>query len=596
MRTIRQKLELIDKQLEGRRNTTDLLIDNYPLFFAAFGLILGIIIRDNFFIAMTPAVFAIAVIAILASLSFLKLKSIKVAAIGCIVCFMLLGMVRLGAFRHLPAHHINNITGSQRTLATIRGVIITEPRIDHNSDWQFARFVRTDPSSSFYLRPTEIETVTGWKKIKGLIRVQVDGPVITLKQNDRIQAYCWLDRLKPAGNPGQFDLADYLSLRNIRITAYINGSDAIKRLERKNEFSSPLRMLQNRAMEALGQGLEEDENALVQALILGWRSEIDQQTMLAFRKTGLTHYIALSGTNFAIVMGAFWWVCRIAGLSKPKRAIVCLAATAIFLMLVPPAAPTLRAAVIGILICTSFIFRRKPNTVNSLCLAAVILLLIRPTMLFEAGFQLSFATVLGIALLANPLRFFLREKLPNTENKNLFVRFFHRTSEVIIDLFAVGLAAWLGGVGILLYCFYSITPFATIYTILIFPLISIISILGYSKLIFATIFPTVSVILGYIIAPVSNALIWSVKYFSQNNISEILIGQPPLWLIFFYYSLLFFAILIYMKNQQIKIILCLTGAGIFIFALLTLKFAFLNSDKLQMTILDAGDGQAIAVR
>ena len=89
-------------------------------------------------------------------------------------------------------------------------MIATKPYTDSN-DWAFSKFTHTDRGSSFYLEITEAETVNGWAKTSGIVRVRVNEPVMDLKAGDYVQIYCWLDRFTGASNPGEFDIAKYLS-------------------------------------------------------------------------------------------------------------------------------------------------------------------------------------------------------------------------------------------------------------------------------------------------------------------------------------------------------------------------------------------------
>jgi hypothetical protein len=123
------------------------------------------------------------------------------------------------------------VTNNGSMPATIRGVIVTKPYIEKNPDWKFARFKPTDPTSSFYLKLTEAKTVSGWAKVSGTVRVQVDGPVLDLKAGDCIQAYCRLDRFGPSTNPGQFDMARHLAGRNVFISASVKSREGIEPLE-----------------------------------------------------------------------------------------------------------------------------------------------------------------------------------------------------------------------------------------------------------------------------------------------------------------------------------------------------------------------------
>ncbi len=148
----------------------------------------------------------------------------------------------------------------------------------------------------------------------------------------------------------------------------------------------------------------------------------------------------------------------------------------------------MRAAIICWVFCASIIFRRRSNPINTLSLAAIILLLIRPTQLFEAGWQLSFAAVLGLLLFCERLHFFLYEKVNGLRWRKggpktiVSYRMSPRPGPYLLRLFSAGLAAWVGGAGILLYHFYTITPLAGIWTVLVFPLVSAILTLGFLKM------------------------------------------------------------------------------------------------------------------
>ena len=182
-----------------------------------------------------------------------------------------------------------------------------------------------------------------------------------------------------------------------------------------------------------------------------------------------------------ILAGFVWYLCRFTGLPKPLRALISIAIIILYMMIVPPRAATLRAAIICISFFLSIILRQKPNPLNSLLFSAVAMLLIRPMDLFSPGFQLSYATVLGILMLYPHISDFLMERTLDKTNlyKNFFVQkrnFSYFLKKLLLgsmDLLCVGIAAWLGGAGILLYHFGIITPLSALWTMLVFPMVQI---------------------------------------------------------------------------------------------------------------------------
>jgi competence protein ComEC len=613
MDDIQQKLELIDKQLTGGiAESHKQIISTAPLLFVAVGLIAGILIQDSFGLAIWVWLVSVGACAAATIILYVvyhiwyvgKEKRLPyILAYTALVCFVCLGAIRLTSYEQPVNNDIRNLVAEERKLATIRGSVITEPYTNKNQSWEFVKFTHTDPTSSFYLKLGEVETVDGWAKVSGTVRVQVDEPVLDLKAGDYIQAYCWLDRFEKATNPGQFDIAKYLARKNVFVAASVQSRDAIESLRDNSAgtFIKIKRNLQEIATQALSGELDvESQNyALLQALVLGYRTEIDSNTYRAFQKTGLLHFICLSGMNFAILIGIIWWLCKIAGLMKPARAVICIFAAIVFLLVIPPNPPAFRAAIMCLVFCSSFFFRRQPSHFNSLALAAIILLMIKPTELFEVSWQLSFAAVLGILLYTDRIHFFLYEKITGHswfERKpktSAFARIAAKPGPMLLNLFSISLAAWLASAGILLYNFYTIQPLTSIWTVIASPLIAVISFLGYLKLLIGLVLPTAASILNVIIKPLSEGLIWLVKYIAQRDYSPVLIGHIAIWLIVFYYCTILFMAFIHFKRPFVKkVISVLMVLAIIIFLGIT-KWQRTHRDELIMTCLDVGHGQAI---
>lgn len=606
MDEIQRKLALIDKQLDWIwANVHKQIISTAPLLFVAVGLIAGIVIQNIFHLPISLWLIAIGICIAATIISYLaKEKKLPyITAYMSLLCFLCLGAIRLINFHQPKPNDIRNLVGDERILATIRGVIITEPYIQKNEQWKFIKFTYNDPTSSFYFKMDEIKTIDGWAKAGGTVRVQVSGPVVDLKAGDYIQAYCWLDRFKQASNPGQFDVAKHLARKSIFIAALVQSRDGIELLESSPAgfFTKIKRKLTETATQALLGDLspEEESRGLLEALLLGYRGNIDSQTYRAFRKTGLLHFISLSGMHLGILVGIVWWLCKTAGIMKRGRAAICIIVIGVFLLIVPPRAPTVRAAIISFVFCASFFFRRRSNHINTLSLAAIILLLMRPTNLFEAGWQLSFATVLGILLFCRRFHLFLYEtitglswykKAPITKP---FFRIISRPGPYSLRLFSTGVTAWVGGAGILLYHFHTINPLTSLWTVVAFPFVALILTIGYLKIILSFLLPTAAWVLGIIVTGLSDALIVIVKLLAHLDISQILIGQVSLVPIILYYCLVLFASLVYLRHPLLKKVICTVMAMAVIVFIGVTKWHRTYRNDLVVNCLDVGHGQAI---
>ena len=610
MDEIKRKLALIDRQLAGRRFHAR-AVSTCPLVFVSVGLITGILAQSRFGLPVSTWSVLLGLLAAVTALLFVVqqfcgAKCQYVTAYLALGCFACLGAIRLMNYHDPAANDIRNCVTDERKLATIRGQIVTEPYVNKYPGWKFARFRPADPGSSFYLMVSEVQTVSDWMPVTGIVRVQVGEPVLDLQSGDSIQAYCWLDRFTTTTNPGQFDSAGHLARRNVLLGASVKSRDGIKKLP--SGPATAWARLRTRVRGAATTALIGDLNpqdasrGLLQALLLGDRRDIDSDTYRAFRRTGLLHFISLSGMHMGILFGMIWWLCKTIGLMKPARAGVCAVTVGIFLLIVPPRAPTIRAAVICWVFCASIVFRRRSNPINTLSLAAIILLLIRPTQLLEAGWQLSFASVLGLLLFCERLHFFLHEKITGLRRPKKGVtaivsyRMTPRPGPYSLRLFSAGLTAWIGGAGILLYHFYTINPLASIWTVLVFPLVSAILVLGFLKMILFFLLPTLSGLLGILAALLSSALIWIVKRIAQLGISQILIGRVSLAPIVFYYCAVVFAAYVYFRRPLTKKLICTAMFLPLIVYLGAVKWQRTYRDELVMTCLDVGHGLAVLIQ
>jgi len=615
MDEIKRRLRQIEAQLHAR-SLHHHLVATAPLFFLAIGLIVGIVTQHALSHARTGAhrplllyawsllvLFCVLAVCIVLARARQNPRP-RLLAWAALLCFAGLGGIRLIAFETAGPNDIRHLVGNERTLATLRGRLRTAPRAQRR-DWCFARFAFTDPATAFYLRITEVKTDQGWTKVAGTVRVQVSEPAPNLTVGDAIQAHCWLYRFEGPTNPGQFDMAAYLQRHNVYLGASVPTRTAIQ--IRKAAPRKPLRRLPTTFAKAAAHALfpdappDEPGAGLLQALLLGERANIDPETYEAFRRTGLLHFISLSGLHLGIFVGTVWWSCKTAGLLKPARAVVCIVLTAAFLLVVPPRAPTIRAAIIVWAFCASVLLRRRANLLNALCLAVIVLLLIRPTQLFEAGWQLSFTAVAAIVALTPRIESLILDQTPpwfrsRQRSGPLLVHLARRTAQSGIQLLSVGIAAWIGGAGILLYHFGAITLLTSLWTVLIFPLVWILLIIGFLKIPLFYVLPTLSRLLGSLATFGADLLIWIVNLLAKPGINHILIGRVTLWAIALYYALVLFATFAPTRRPLLKKRLCIALAIALIAYVGVLKWQRTRRDHLTLTCLDVGHGQAILVQ
>ena len=150
--------------------------------------------------------------------------------------------------------------------------------------------------------------------------------------------------------------------------------------------------------------------AMLLGLTIGETEGFDEPTLEAFRASGLAHLLAVSGSNVAIVVGTLAVCLRRASLFV--RLGVSALGLGFYVLVVGPDASVVRAAAMGAAGLAALFWGHRPEPLNALAAALIVVLLLRPALLFSVGLHLSAAATAGLVLWAQPLALLLGRRLP----------------------------------------------------------------------------------------------------------------------------------------------------------------------------------------
>jgi competence protein ComEC len=163
---------------------------------------------------------------------------------------------------------------------------------------------------------------------------------------------------------------------------------------------------------ALLSGVTPDSKVLVAGLAMGEVSDLSEELEEQMRSVSLTHLVAVSGANCAIVVGMVYLICVRLRLGRNGRTAVSLASLVGYVMLVGPDPSVLRAAVMTASVIVMVALGRRTWALNALAIAAIVLLIADPWLAVEYGFGLSVLATSGILLLAPAMTEKLSGKMP----------------------------------------------------------------------------------------------------------------------------------------------------------------------------------------
>jgi competence protein ComEC len=162
--------------------------------------------------------------------------------------------------------------------------------------------------------------------------------------------------------------------------------------------------IKTRAEGALADGMPAREAELARGFVLGEDEGIDARTVEDFRRAGLSHLLAVSGQNVALLAVLAMPLLAAFGLPLGARLVWILGAIVVYVPLAGAGPSIVRAGVMGGLSVLATLAGRRTSRLYALAVAAIVTLAIDPRIGADIGWQLSFAAVLGILTIGSPLR------------------------------------------------------------------------------------------------------------------------------------------------------------------------------------------------
>ena len=266
------------------------------------------------------------------------------------------------------------------------------------------------------------------------------------KELDFLHFYLAEAYLNPTQKPQydfQFDYQKYLARQNIHYQGFIPNEISFK----KKESVSFADKIKQKRLDLLfridNSSLQPQNKAILKGIILADRTEIDQEIINHFSKTGLIHILAISGSHMAIIFLMILFVLNPIFSVKYRNIPIYISLAAIwgFAIFIDYGNSVVRSCIMITVYYIMIFLQRKPNLLHSLALAGMMILSIDTQQLFDVGFQLSFLAVFGIFWLYKPITNHYKPL------KNRAIRF-------ILNTFSLSLAAQLTTLPLILFYFH----------------------------------------------------------------------------------------------------------------------------------------------
>ena len=268
---------------------------------------------------------------------------------------------------------------------------------------------------------------------------------------------------RPQTGEDGFDYARYLSTKGISAVVYADG------VWRIDDDLGWIGQVHRRTDSALSYGLRPTEASIVRAMVLGDRSRMPEELEEDFRRSGITHILAISGQHVAILAAMVYFVLRYFAVPLPVRTSITLALVWLYILIAgaPPSAT--RAGVVATLVLVASLFGRQVSPLHFMTAMLAFVLAYNPDLVYSAGFQLSVAAVFGILLLRKPIKAFV---------ENVLLRPLGKAPELLSNLLSISLAAQIATGPIIASTFAEVSVIGTLTNLVAVPLSGPILALG----------------------------------------------------------------------------------------------------------------------
>lgn len=225
------------------------------------------------------------------------------------------------------------------------------------------------------------------------------------------------NRIRKNSNPGAFDFATY-SLRNgIHFSAFMGLQQYVKIGASVKPVDKAFHHIRQKILSIIRRNIKNKQHAgFAEAILIGYREDLDKNLLTAYTNTGVVHIIAISGLHLGVIFMLIDLLVRtLAGKKRSAFAglFISLPLLWAFAVLTGSSASVIRSTMMFSLLIIGNAMGKKNSGMNSLLGSAVILLMWNPDILFDIGFQLSYAAVASILLFDQQIKksIYLKNKI-----------------------------------------------------------------------------------------------------------------------------------------------------------------------------------------
>jgi len=378
----------------------------------------------------------------------------------------------------------------------------------------------------------------------------------------------------PSGvrNPGGFDEKLHLLSKGVHYKAYAESFSVI------GYRASPFAVLTNIrrfAGETIDKLFAPDVAPMARGMLLGDKYDIDENTTVSFKDSGMAHVLAVSGLHAGILIAAVYGLFTLLRLGRVQKLIAALSFIALYACAAGLTPSIVRASIMAAVFITGRHAGRQTDTLSGLALAFIISLAVNPLDLFSAGFLLSYGAVFGLLTVSWQLNRLFKKVMPMSA----------------ANAVSASLGATAGTFPIMAMFFNRLSLIGIVANVVILPLCSLAIVLSFGTVVLGLIIGDIARYLGYAAAAVIRLVSGAVNAVGVLPFAAFNVAAPPWYAVLGGYLIFFICSKYILIKTKTKAFACAALAAIVGFFMLISTVS-----GMYVVFLDVGQGDAAFIK
>jgi competence protein ComEC len=450
-----------------------------------------------------------------------------------------------------------------------------------------------------------------FEPVDGRVLLVVDGKCDEFRPGDAVRVYGSTRRFNAPTNPGERDLRAIYQQRRLHARVEVNSEDQIVLIGDRpggRRLSRIIASIAAISRDLLLRHTSEETGPLAVALVIGQRDFVDHNTRDLLLVTGTAHLLSVSGLHLAIVVVLANWAAAILRMPSLAKIVWIIAVCFLYTAITGGRPPVMRASVLVGTFMFAIWMKRPSQPINTLSLAALILVFWNPEFVFSIGVQLSFLAVATLVLCSGRRRGAnapavqqairqeqrLEELVESSRSKP--IRYLRYAGHFLWQLTWFSACVTAISIPLVWQQFHVVSPISVLTNVVLGPLLFLSLAAGVAVVVFGLLYDPLAAVPGLICDMTLRAMRWLIETAASIPYGHFWLPSPPVWWVAAFYIVIAATLFLRPSTRVSWFRYGWIAVWILVAWMLATAKTPLEEGSLEATFVDVGHGTSVVLR